>query len=38
VFFAEFPDFWTWTGGIVIFASSIWLARISSRRRKPAQT
>ncbi|MDC0033634.1 EamA family transporter, partial [Alphaproteobacteria bacterium] len=31
LFFGEFPDFWTWTGGIVIFASSIWLTRIIAR-------
>ncbi len=34
VFFAEIPDFWTWIGGTVIFASSLWLTRISSGRKK----
>lgn len=34
VFFGQFPDFWTWTGGTVIFASSLWLAQISNARRK----
>ncbi len=32
LFFAEIPDLWTWVGGTVIFAASIWLARISIRR------
>lgn len=35
LFFAEFPDFWTWTGGIVIFAASVWLTRINAKRGKP---
>ena len=34
VFFGQIPDFWTWTGGTVIFASSLWLAQISNARRK----
>lgn len=25
--FAEFPDFWTWLGGTIIFVASIWLTR-----------
>lgn len=25
--FAEFPDVWTWIGGIIIFVASVWLAR-----------
>jgi len=32
LFFAEFPDLWTWVGGTIIFLSSIWLARVSIRR------
>ena len=27
--FAEFPDIWTWLGGAVIFAASLYLARRS---------
>lgn len=27
--FAEIPDLWTWVGGVVIFASSIYLARLN---------
>ena len=30
VFFSEFPDPWTWVGGSVIFAASIWLTRLAS--------
>lgn len=25
--FAEFPDLWTWIGGTIIFAASVWLTR-----------
>lgn len=32
LFFAEIPDLWTWVGGGIIFGSSIWLARINTRR------
>ncbi|MDA0991626.1 MAG: DMT family transporter [Verrucomicrobia bacterium] len=34
LFFAEIPDLWTWIGGTVIFASSIWLTRINAKRSK----
>jgi len=34
LFFAEIPDLWTWIGGTVIFASSIWLTRINAGRSK----
>tara|TARA_R110000868_G_scaffold11116_8_gene54478 strand:+ start:9966 stop:10847 length:882 start_codon:yes stop_codon:yes gene_type:complete len=27
IFFAEFPDMWTWIGGTVIFIASVWLTR-----------
>lgn len=37
LFFAEFPDLWTWVGGTVIFLASIWLARISTRRAAGAK-
>ncbi len=37
VFFAEFPDIWTWIGGTVIFASSLWLTRVTAARKKAAQ-
>ena len=30
VFFSEIPDPWTWVGGSVIFAASIWLTRLAS--------
>ena len=30
VFFSEFPDLWTWVGGSVIFAASIWLTRLAT--------
>ena len=29
--FAEFPDAWTWVGGTVIFAASVWLTRLGRR-------
>lgn len=28
VVFGDFPDAWTWTGGAVIFAASLWLTRL----------
>ena len=31
IVFAEFPDIWTWTGGIIIFGASIWLTRQGQR-------
>ena len=31
IVFAEFPDLWTWTGGIIIFAASIWLTRLGRK-------
>ena len=31
--FAEIPDFWTWTGGTVIFLASIYLARLNTRKK-----
>jgi len=34
VFFAEFPDLWTWIGGCVIFAASIWLTRMTAGGKK----
>jgi len=34
LFFAEIPDLWTWIGGTVIFASSVWLTRINAGRGK----
>jgi drug/metabolite transporter (DMT)-like permease len=33
-FFAEIPDLWTWVGGAVIFAASVWLTRINAKRVK----
>ncbi len=35
VVFAEFPDVWTWVGGTVIFASSIWLTRLGGGKGRP---
>lgn len=32
--FSEIPDEWTWTGGTVIFAASIYLARLNTRKEK----
>ncbi len=34
--FAEFPDVWTWVGGTVIFASSIWLTRLGGGKGRPS--
>lgn len=34
VFFAELPDLWTWIGGTVIFAASVWLTRINAKRAR----
>jgi len=34
LFFAEFPDLWTWIGGLVIFAASIWLTRMTAGGKK----
>ena len=31
--FAEIPDFWTWTGGTVIFLASVYLARLTMRAK-----
>ena len=33
IVFAELPDIWTWIGGTIIFAASIWLTRLGSRGR-----
>lgn len=33
--FAEVPDLWTWIGGFVIFASSVYIARINMNRPAP---
>lgn len=30
-FFHNFPDFWTWTGVIIIVASGLWLTRLASK-------
>jgi drug/metabolite transporter (DMT)-like permease len=30
LFFSEFPDLWTWIGGILIFSASIWLTRMTA--------
>ena len=32
IVFAEFPDIWTWVGGMIIFAASIWLTRQGHKR------
>lgn len=29
--FAEIPDFWTWTGGAVVFLASVYIARLNTR-------
>jgi len=34
--FAEFPDLWTWVGGMVIFASTLYISYRESRMRKAA--
>jgi len=36
--FAELPDLWTWVGGAVIFAASIYIAHRESRLRKQGRT
>tara|TARA_B100000686_G_scaffold348168_1_gene438573 strand:+ start:1519 stop:2403 length:885 start_codon:yes stop_codon:yes gene_type:complete len=33
IIFSEFPDVWTWIGGVVIFISSIWLAKLGQKTR-----
>ncbi len=32
--FGEFPDFWTWVGGTVIFASTVYITYRESRKKK----
>lgn len=32
--FAEFPDVWIWTGGALIFASVMWMARLETRANR----
>lgn len=34
--FAEFPDLWTWVGGTVIFAATVYITVRESRRKKRA--
>jgi drug/metabolite transporter (DMT)-like permease len=33
--FGEFPDLWTWVGGAVVFASTLYITYRESRLRKP---
>ena len=33
IVFAELPDIWTWIGGTIIFAASIWLTRLGNSGR-----
>ncbi|MEE2721188.1 MAG: DMT family transporter [Pseudomonadota bacterium] len=33
IVFAEFPDIWTWVGGTVIFAASVWLTRQGQQKQ-----
>ncbi len=32
--FGEFPDFWTWVGGIVVFSSTVYISYREARARK----
>lgn len=34
IVFAEFPDIWTWVGGTVIFAASVWLTRQGQQKNE----
>ena len=38
IWFGEFPDLWTWVGGIVVFASTIYITYRENRagEAKPA--
>lgn len=36
IWFGEFPDIWTWTGGAVVFASTLYITYRESRHRKPS--
>jgi drug/metabolite transporter (DMT)-like permease len=36
IWFGEFPDLWTWTGGAVVFASTLYITYRESRYRKPS--
>ena len=33
IVFAEFPDIWTWVGGTIIFAASVWLTRQGQQKQ-----
>jgi drug/metabolite transporter (DMT)-like permease len=33
VFFSELPDLWTWTGGALIFAAVLWMARLEAQAK-----
>lgn len=37
VLFSEFPDIWTWTGGTVIFAATLYMARKEAAENKTAK-
>ncbi len=37
VWLGEFPDFWTWVGGTVIFASTVYITFRESQKRKQAK-
>ena len=36
LWFGEFPDIWTWIGGAVVFASTLYITYRESRYRKPS--
>lgn len=36
--FGEFPDLWTWVGGAVVFAATLYITYRESRLRKPVVT
>ena len=33
IVFSEFPDVWTWIGGVIIFISSIWLTKLGRKTK-----
>ena len=36
LFFSEVPDIWLWTGGVIIFTSTVFIARREAQLKKAA--
>ena len=34
LFFGEFPDFWTWIGGVILFGSTVYITYREARNRE----